>query len=406
MGSEKQSPVPDRTAIIALTRFGAALALRLKTRLPGSDCFLPSRHAAEGAAGFDRLAELLPDLWGRYENLVCIMASGIVVRLIAPHLSNKSTDPAVVVLDEKGTFAVSLLSGHLGGANRLAHRIGELIGAQPVITTASDVQGKPALDLIAADAGLEIENIRFLSRVSRAVIEDEPLWIFDPEGRIGSHFEDQPGVTLLPGESPGAGEPVLDQGADPRRSGSSRFQTGITRSEAQGEEGGSRTRKPDWPGQTETEHSRVRAGIGVWVSEILAPAKVKCLKLRPRNLVVGVGCNRGTAADEIVGLVEQAFRREKLSPLSIRNFASVDLKADEPGLLDAARTFGRDMVFIPRTELDRVRVPNPSTTVAKHIGVESVCEATALLSAQSRTLILTKQKSANATLAVARVSFP
>jgi len=406
MDFEKPSRGPDRTAIVALTGQGAELALRLGERLPSSGCFLPRRHAVRGAVAFDRVSEVLPRLWGRYDHLVCIMAAGIVVRLIAPLLSHKSTDPAVVVLDEKGRFAVSLVSGHLGGANRLARRIGELIGAQPVITTASDVQGKPALDLIAVDAGLEIENIVFLSRVSRAVIEEEPLWIFDPDRRIGSRFEEQPEVVLLPKESSEECEPAVEESEEAFRTKGTGLGAETLPEANPAARRGRLAGKPDWPGQTEDEHSRVRARIGVWVSEVMPPPKVRCLKLRPRNLVVGLGCNRGTPAGEIIELVKQAFRRAKLSPLSIRNFASIDLKADEPGVLDTAKSFNRPVSFFPGSALGEVRVPSPSAIVAKHIGVESVCEATALLSAQSGTLVLTKRKSANATLAVARVGFP
>ncbi len=409
MGSETPSRAHDATVIVALTGRGAELAIRLKNLLPGSSCFVPNRHVRDGCEGFERVAGLIPVVWTRCRNLLCIMASGIVVRLIAPLLTRKSTDPAVVVLDEKGRFAVSLVSGHLGGANRLACEVAALIGAEPVITTASDVQGKPAIDLIVRDAGLEIENPALLSRISRAVIEEEPMWLFDPDGRIDAFFDELPNVEIYP-----ACRVRMDNGSFERSSGAD------GRMESRGDGGAGMNTAPclppgpesagglcpDWPGQTPEERLRVRGALGIWVSEKLSPPGVNCLELRPRNLVVGIGCNRRTESNEIVELLRKIFRSERLSPLSIRNFASIDLKADERGILDAAGIFDRPVSFYSRADLGGMKVPNPSATVEKHIGVQSVCEAAALLSAQSRTLLLVKRKTANVTLAVARVACP
>ncbi len=401
MDSEKPKPNHETTAIIALTGQGVELALRLKGLLPGSTCFLPLRHAKKGSEGFERVSDIIPAVWPRYRNLVCIMATGIVVRLIAPLLSHKSVDPAVVVLDERGRFAISLVSGHLGGANRLACEVAELIGAESVVTTASDVQGKPAVDLMARDAGLEIENVSLLSRVARAVIEEEPVWVFDPEGRIGASFADYLNAEVYPARRT---QQCEDSRETPIRLDECRNPADTRHSLR---DPGEPVRfRPDWEGQSEEEYLRVRSAYGIWVSELLPPPRVRCLKLRPRNLVVGIGCNRQTGSSEIIELVKKIFRKERLSLQSIRNFASIDLKSDEPGILEAATAFNRPVVFFSRDDLGGMEVPHPSAMVEKHIGVQSVCEAAALLSAQSRTLVLTKRKTANVTLAVARVGCP
>lgn len=353
-------------AVVAVTEHGVRLALQLRAKLPGSVCFVPERHRfalAMGAQKFKRLKDLFPAIWDQYRGLICIMATGIVVRLIAPLLRHKKTDPAVVVMDERGQFVISLLSGHLGGANRLATRVARLTGGLPVITTASDVQHKPAWDLIAQEAGLEIENIEMLPRLARAVLEEEPVEIYDPENRIPE---------------------------DVKRS---------VRRKVQG------VKCKDIDPSHLTPYA-LRNTPCVWVCERDAPSGSECLKLRPRNLVVGIGCNRGTPAEEILEHVRTVFEREKLSLLSIRNLTSIDLKKDEPGLLDAAKTLGRPIFFYPGESVKTVTVPNPSPVVATHIGVPSVCEATALLSAQSDRLIVPKQKTPNVTLAVAKVAFP
>lgn len=275
--------------------------------------------------------------------------------MVSPLLKDKFTDPAVVVVDQDGRFAVSLLSGHIGGANELTKQVAAIIGAQAVITTASDLQDKPAIDLAAKAAGLRIENRRMLAGIEAAVLDDESLWIFDPEGLLLKH---------LPA---GHGLRVVKEGVD---------------------------------------FGSLRAGPGIWVSEILSPRGLKCLKLRPANLVIGIGCNRGTSSEEIVGFIVKKLKENRLAPLSIRNFASLDIKSDERGLLDAAKIFDRPIYFCVRDEIVGITVPNPSETVARHVGAKSVCEASALWSAGTRELLVPKMKAGNCTLAIARVSSP
>ena len=367
MASENAvNPPEPEVAIVAMTANGVRLALLIQGKLPGSVCYAPVRHrfaAAMGARPFDRLASIFPDLWKRHRSLICIMATGIVVRLAAPLLRNKAKDPAVVVLDERGHFAISLVSGHLGGANALAAVVAEITGGRPVITTSSDICGKPALDLIARERNLEVGNPPLLGRLARAILEGEPFWVFDPDSLVASSLRDRAEFFLVdreffhPDDSTG---PVEVAGAP----------------------------------------------VGLWVSECEAPRGLKCLALHPRRLVVGVGCNRGTDSNEILHLVQSVFRSENLSLMSIRNLSSVDLKSDEPGILDAAHILGRPVIFFSREQIETVTVPNPSGMVEKHLGVQSVCEATALLSAKTTKLIVSKRKSLNATLAVARANSP
>jgi cobalt-precorrin 5A hydrolase len=351
-------------AIVALTDNGVRLALRLREALPGSVCYVPERHAfalAMGAVGFKRTGAVFPAIWPKFKAIVCIMSTGIVVRQVAPLLRHKTADPAVVVLDERGHYVISLLSGHIGGANELAREVARLTGGNPVITTASDVREKPALDLAARDAALEAENPKMFARLARAIVEDEPFWIYDPYDLLASRLE-------------GAGSMVRVDSAG-----------GV----------------PPFSGGSE-----MAPRVGIWVSERSVPSGLRCLELRPRNLVLGVGCNRGTEAAEILELIRSNFQREGLSLLSIRSLSSVDLKADEAGLLEAAKKLGRPVRFFSRDEIENIATPNPSDIVANHIGVKSVCEATALRSAESGVLVIPKQKTANATLAVVRAAFP
>ena len=200
--------------------------------------------------------------------------------MVSPLLEDKTVDPAVVVLDQDGRFAISLVSGHIGGANELAREVASITGGQAVITTASDLQDKPAIDLAAKSAGLLMENSGILSRIQAAILDEEPLWIFDPDGLLLKHLPADHGLRVIKA----GGEPGLFEQVS-----------------------------------------------GIWVSELLSPRGVRCLKLRPANLVIGIGCNRGTAAEEIVGFVEKKLKENRLAPLSIKHFATLDIKWTSAG---------------------------------------------------------------------------
>ncbi len=340
--------------ILALTAKGAALARRLSHGLPGASPCLPQAQAGEpGDLVFPKLAQAFQEAFAGNVNLVCVMAAGIVVRGIAPYLQGKDTDPAVVVVDEAGQFAVSLLSGHLGGANDLARRVAKLLGGTPVITTATDVQGLPALDVLAGEHGLIIENLAGVRPIHMALLEGRPVRVVDPEGILSGELSAYPELCRF--------DPDLDQAL-----------TGPGPTVYVG------FRERDWPPE--------------W------------LRLRPRNLVAGMGCHKGTPAGELVEFIKQIFTQEGLSLLSLKALATIEAKKDEPGLRMAARSLGVEFLWFTATELENIPVPNPSPRVARIMQVASVSEAAAL-KAGGMELIVTKQKASNATLAVARVAW-
>ncbi|SFN09011.1 cobalt-precorrin 5A hydrolase [Thermodesulforhabdus norvegica] len=345
-------------AVLSLTRRGAKLALRISRLIDGATCFIPERLSGEvlvdetqGVSFFDDFREVFNKVWNSFEVIVCIMATGIVVRTVAPLLRSKMEDPAVIVVDEAGNYAISLLSGHVGGANRWTVEIADLIGATPVITTASDVSGKRSLDLTAIEKGLEIDRKELLPTLMVRLLDGERVWIFDPEDRI------YPGLS--------ADYPNLVK-VDSLEGGGSSY--------------------------------------GIWVCEEKPPEDAACVALYPRNLIVGIGCNRGTSAEEIIKAVTDVFDEHRLALSAILYFASVDLKSREPGLLDAVRFFGRDILFHGPELLERIRVPNPSEVVKRYVGVSSVCEASVLASNPRARLIVTKKKRGNVTVAIGKAS--
>ncbi len=280
--------------------------------------------------------------WTECEQLVCFLATGATVRLIAPLLADKHTDPGVVCVDESSRFAVALVGGHEGGANALAARVAEALEAQPVVTTATDAAGVPGLDTL----GLPVTGD--LAALSRALLDGEPVRLVAD----ATH----PLPALPPNVSP-------DAAAD---------------------------------------------APTLYLSDRLAPGSAfPTVQLHPRSLVVGVGASRDVPAEEVLGLVRSALAEAGLSPLAVACLASVDAKAEEPGLVEAARTLGVELLTHPAEVLAAVAVPNPSAAPLAAVGTPSVAEAAALLESGGE-LVVAKRKSepegraAMCTVAVAR----
>lgn len=353
-----------KLAIIAITKGGAALGRQIWESYPeGADLYLQGKLIMPGDEGVHAidadLAAEVKRLFKSYKGLAFIMAAGIVVRLIAPLVKDKRRDPAVVVLDEGGQYVISLLSGHAGGANDLADTLAGLIGAQPVITTASDVQDTLAVDTIASRLGCLVEDYNEAKKVTAAIVNDESVSAYSDiddetlDARLGRvpgnlHFYDS-----------------MDEVVD-------------------------------------SERDAALIITPFAISDELYLALRPVAVLRPRVLVVGIGCNRGTSEAEINRLFVKTFKEYGLSPLSVRNIATVSDKRDEMGLLAFSKKYKLKIEFISKTRLLTAATPSgPSEKVFKNLGVYGVCEPAALLSAGAETLLVAKKKSKNATIAVA-----
>lgn len=323
-------PTPDRTlAIIALTEGGQKLAAQLA----------PQLRAEVIDPGDLGLAATLARAWPRYEGLILIMATGIVVRTIAPLLGDKRTDPGVVVVDEAGRFAISLLSGHLGGGNELAQRVAALTQGQAVITTASDVRGLTSLDLWARHHGLILTQ-GSLTAASATLVNRGRLRVYsDLAGELPPDFERTP----LPEEA----ELVITN------------------------------RLPPTPGALAT--------------------------LCPRNLVLGIGCNRSTSAAQIEQAAQETCRQNGLAFQAVSRLASIDLKRDEAGLLRFAAGFGLDLMWYSAYQLNSVSGVTPSAAALKATGAQAVAEPAAKLAAGAETLLIRKTTWKDVTIALAEI---
>lgn len=278
--------------------------------------------------------------------LVFVMATGIVVRTLAPFLQSKATDPAVVVLDQKGSFVISLLSGHLGGANQLTREIASAIGAVPVITTATDVQGVIAWDEFAKRNGLKIENLEVLKRISGALLEGETV-AFCSDVPLAPDFAiPQVAVTKHPG---------------------SPYQVFVT------------DRMP----QRQSEGCR--------------------LLLRPQSLVIGVGCKRNISPEHLEQCLQTFLQTYGLSPLSVVTIATIGLKQQEPAILQLCQKYGYTLEIVPEEAIRDCSYPFEASAFVQEItGLPSVAQACSYLASGCGEMLTGKVKYAGVTLSACR----
>ena len=300
-----------------------------------------------GRAAADRLAQARPSetrtydgparqalhrAWAECDGIVCFLAVGATTRLVAPLLDSKWVDPAVVCVDEPGRYAVTLVGGHAAGANALCTRVADLLGAQAIITTATDATGLAGLDTLDWPAEGSI------ARVSRALLDGEPVsFVADATWPLPA----------LPTTIGGAGQ------------------------------------------------------CRIVVTDRIVPMDENTVVLRPPSLVAGVGASKGVTADEVLELLEEALAVGGLSRDSVTALATVDAKAEEDGIVTAARQGGWPVHSYPARQLAAVPVPNPSDAVLAAVGTPSVAEAAALTYGDE--LIVAKRTSAMATVALARI---
>ncbi len=381
-----------KLAAIALTRGGCRLGLALARGLARTggkvgavDLIVPQKFygeiMAEISAGggflsgnplhpagfrllsFDMsLGAAMGLMFGAYDAFIMIMAAGIVVRVIAPLLRGKGSDPAVVVMDEKGDYAVSLLSGHAGGANELAVLAAGVTGGQAVVTTATDVRKTLAADLLANKWGMACDPPGAVKAVNAALVNGEKV-VFFVEKPCWTVTECPENVVFYPLNGCGEAEAFTPPPA---------------------------------------------AAVFV-TSKIIRPPfskSVACLFLRPKNLVAGVGCKKDVSADEVAGAVVRVLHAAGLSPAALKALASVDAKRREEGLLAAAKVLGVKAIFYSPEELAACGENfSHSNFVKEKVGVGAVCEPAAWLAAgKPGRLLVPKTVCGRVTVAVAEES--
>ena len=339
----------------------AARVLGQLTNSPAARAHADAIDAALGATRrYDgKASEHLAAAWAECDLIISHLALGATTRLIAPLLADKKTDPGVVVVDEAASFVVPLVGGHVGGANELARRVADILGATPAVTTATDATGVPGLDTLGwATSG-------DLAGVTRALLDGAPV--------------------QLVREQPWPLPPVPTNVREP----------GVARVERRG------THETELPDLGDP-------AARIVVSDAEAPPPdsaahdLPTVTLHPKSLVVGMGCNRGTPATTLDALLSQTLAESGWARASITALTSVEAKADEPGLIQLAAQLGVPFITYPADVLANVTVPNPSDAPQAAVGTPSVAEASVV--AHGADLIVEKHKNGEATIAIGRIA--
>ncbi|MCQ2555553.1 MAG: cobalt-precorrin 5A hydrolase, partial [Clostridia bacterium] len=307
-----------KIAVICFTKNGIERAEELKKALP---CYEMSFYTSKPVRP-DFFRDELPgkDLYRRLfsesDALIFIGATGIAVRSIAPYVKDKTTDPAVISMDEKGQYVIPLLSGHMGGANELAMEIAELISAVPVVTTATDVNGKTAIDSFAKKNHMHISCMNTAKMVSAAVLErDIPVSSCFKINGMGKGFK-----------------------------------------------------------------SGFEGDLGVYIGYDMKEPYDITLRLVPEVLTVGIGCRRGTPAEKIKKAFFTVLDENGIDSFSVRELSSIDIKSDEEGLLSFAKEMNLPVTFYSAEVLNSISGSfTKSEFVEKTTGVDCVSERSCMM---------------------------
>ncbi len=352
----------DTVAIMAITKNGIKLAINLKDKFPSWQVFVPSKFSNNDSRidwFEDSTTEKIGELFKKYDSLVCIFSLGAVIRLVAPHMKDKKIDPAVVVIDDTGKFVISTLSGHLGGANKLAEDIANILGATPVITTAADVNKTIAVDLLGKEFGWQIDDDSTVTKISAFMVNEEKIGVFQDAGERDWWMPEKelPKNVYL------------------------------------------------YPSLEEMSESDCR-GFLIISDKTIQDRQLleRSVIYRPKTLVVGVGLHFDTSKDTIREGLEFCLSKFKLSPKSVAKFASIKKETQIVGLRDIAEDMKVPIDYFEKQELAGIVIPNPSIVVQTFEGTPSVSEASAIKSSGG-ILVVEKQKfPPNLTIAISRIT--
>ena len=347
----------EKVSVLAITKNGINIGIKLKELFPNWEIFAPVKLSNENKSitwYSEPTSDKIIELFKNSNALICLFSLGAVIRLIAPYLKDKKTDPAVIVIDDKTNFVISVLSGHIGGANELTQEISEKLNALPVITTAADVNKTIAVDLVGREFGWRIDDDTTVTKISAHMVNAEPIGVFQ-------QTNDQKWYKQLP-----KNVTIYDSLEELKKSNSK-------------------------------AHLIISDEI---IDNELAQESVI---YRPQSLVIGIGLHWDTTKDTIKEGIEHCLKKFNLSSKSIAKLVSIKKPEDVQGLIDLGKEMQVPVEYVDREELAEIITPNPSTTVKAFEGTASVSEAAAIKSSRGK-LIVEKQKfPPNLTVAIARI---
>ena len=349
-----------KIAVLGITKNGIKIGLRLKEYFPNFEIFAPIKFSDnnEKIQWYDEsTSQKIVDLFKKHDGIICLFSLGAVIRLLAPHIKDKKTDPAVIVIDDNANFVISVLSGHLGGANELSNEIAEKMSATSVITTAADVNKTIAVDLVGKKFGWKIDDDSNVTRISAFMVNKEKIGVFQNVGQKEWWEGKLPeNITFF-------------SNIEDLKNSDSKGYLIITNDEIENE-------------------------------EVLRDSVV----YRVPNLVVGIGLHWDTSKETISNGVNETLEKFGLKQNQIARFVSIKKDKDVVGLIELGKEMKVQVEYIDREELATISAPNPSKTVQAFEGTASVSEAAAIKSSKGE-LIVEKQKfPPNLTVAIARIT--
>ena len=346
----------ENVSVLAITKNGVNIGGKLKELFPNWNIFAPSKLSNENNSitwYSEPTSDKIIELFKNSNALICLFSLGAVIRLIAPHLKDKKTDPAVIVIDDKMTFVISVLSGHIGGANELTQEISEKLNALPVITTAADVNKTIVVDLVGRQFGWKIDDETTVTKISAHMVNSEPIGVFQQTGNTKWYKELPKNVTI-------------------------------------------------YDNLEELKKSNSKAHLIISDAIIDDELAQESVIYRPQSLVIGIGLHWDTTKDTIREGIEYCLEKFNLSSKCIAKLVSIKKPEDVQGLIDLGKEMQIPVEYVNREELAEIITPNPSSTVKAFEGTASVSEAAAIKVSNGK-LIVEKQKfPPNLTIAIAR----
>ncbi len=347
----------EKISVLAITKNGVIIGQKLEKLFPDWNIYAPSKLSNEDKEitwYSEPTIEKIVELFKNSNALICLFSLGAVIRLIASHLKDKKTDPAVIVIDDKTNFVISVLSGHIGGANELTQKIAERLGAVPVITTAADVNKTIAVDLVGREFNWEIDDDSTVTKISAHMVNEEPIGVCQEVGKKNWFKELPKNVSI-------------------------------------------------YENLEDLKKSNSKAHLIISDRTIDQELSKESVIYRPPSLVIGIGLHWDTTKETIKEGIEICLEKFNLSSKSIAKLVSIKKPQDVQGLIDLGKEMKVPVEYVNREDLAEISAPNPSETVKAFEGTASVSEAAAI-KVSGGELIVEKQKfPPNLTIAIARI---
>lgn len=342
-----------KIAILSITTNGKKLGLKIKRKISNAHLYYVKKDAVKEDDNViyinKKLKEFVHEIFGEYDYIIFIMASGIVVRTIAPLIVSKFSDPAILVMDEKGKNIISLLSGHMGGANEMTLYISDLINSNPVITTATDVNNKSSLDMIAKKLNAHIYDFRNkVLKINSMLVNDEIVNIF-----IDGDYEiDTRGFNIC----------------------------------------------------SYDEINNLEDVVVVSNKKNLNFINKNVLKVVPKNIVIGIGCRKNIDKEYMINSLFDFLHKQNIDINSINAIGSIDIKKNEEALISLSKYLDVPFKTFTSEEISKVEyLYEKSDWVKQNVGVHCVAEPVAHLLSDGN-LIIKKHKYKGITFSVGRIS--